>query len=89
MTDQANDFMRLVQSGWPQIIALFSIFWWARKVDLRIKDHSDRLDRHDTRLQGVERGQQDQSVRLARIEEGLSGIKITLDRVYNEVREKA
>lgn len=88
MTENPNEFLRLIQSGWPQVLAIFAIIWWSRKVDLRTQDHTERLDRHESRLQGVERGQQDQAVRLARIEEALSGIKLTLDRIYSEVREK-
>lgn len=88
MNEHPAELMALIQSGWPQIMAIVAILWWSRKIDLRSKDHTERLDRHEMRLQGVERGQQDQAIRLARIEEALTGIKITLDRVYTEVREK-
>lgn len=48
MTD--SELFQLVRSGWPQIAAIFAIIWWSRKIDLRNKDHGERLDRHETRL---------------------------------------
>lgn len=86
MSDTTHSLIEAIRSGWPQIMGLFGITWWARKIDLRSKDAQERLDRHESRLQGVERGQQDQAVRLARIEEALSGIKMTLDRIWSEIR---
>lgn len=83
----AADVVRVIQSGWPQLIAIFAIIWWARMIDLRNKDHIKRLDRHEARLTAFESAQQKQDVRLARIEEGLSSIKITLDRTYSQVSE--
>ena len=86
MTD--NDLFRLVQSGWPQVLAIFAIVWWARKIDLRNADHAKRLDRHENRLTHFEATQQQQALQLARIEESLSGIKLTLDRIYNQMAER-
>lgn len=86
MTD--NDLFALVRSGWPQICAIFAIVWWSRKIDLRTHDHSERLDRHDTRLTKFETTQQQQALQLARIEESLANIKLTLDRIYNQVSER-
>ena len=91
MTGQGfdNDVFRLINSGWPQVLAIFYIIWWSRKIDLRTQDHADRLDRHEARLMQHETTQQAQALQLARIEEALSGIKLTLDRVYTEVRERS
>lgn len=83
-----NEFIMLVRSGWPQVLAIFAIIWWSRRIDLRSKDHTERLDRHEDRLQRLEQSQQQQALQLARIEEALSGIKITLDRIYSRMGEK-
>lgn len=80
-----SELVMLVRSGWPQVLAIFAIIWWSRRVDLRSKDHTERLDRHDARLQGLEQSQQQQALQLARIEEALSGIKLTLDRIYSRM----
>lgn len=88
MTDNTPGLIEAIRSGWPQLVGLFSIAWWARKIDLRSKDSHDRLDRHEGRMQGLEQSHQDQAVRLARIEEALSGIKLTLDRIYSEMRDR-
>ncbi len=88
MTETTNDVLALVRSGWPQIGAIFAVIWWARKIDLRGQGAQDRLDRHEARLQAMERSLQDQAVTLATIKEALSGIKLTLDRMYAEMREK-
>lgn len=87
MTEQqvGVDLVRVVQSGWPQLIGIFAIIWWARMIDIRNKDHTARLDRHETRLTAFETAQQQQDVRLARIEESISGMKLTLDRIYAQV----
>lgn len=84
-----NDLFRLVQSGWPQLVAIFAIVWWSRKIDLRNTDHGHRLDRHENRLTHFEATQQQQALQLARIEESLSGIKLTLDRIYNQMSERS
>lgn len=91
MTEQqvGTDLVRAIQSGWPQIVAIFAIIWWARMIDLRNKDHSARLDRHETRLTAFETAQQQQDVRLARIEEAISGMKLTLDRIYAQVSDQS
>ena len=84
----STDFFRAIQSGWPQIMAIVAIIWWARMIDLRNKDHASRLDRHEARLTSFAAAQQQQDVRLARIEEALSGVKMTLDRIYAEVSDQ-
>ena len=90
MTEQqaSVDLIRAIQSGWPQIVAIVAIIWWARMIDLRNNDHSARLDRHEARLMAFETAQQQQDVRLARIEEAISGMKLTLDRIYAQVSEQ-
>ena len=85
MPDTPNGLLGLIQSGWTQIMAIVGVIWWSRKIDLRTKDHADRLDRHDARLRGIEQQAQAQAILQARIEEALSGIKITLDRLYAAV----
>lgn len=88
MPDTPNGLLSLIQSGWTQITAIVGIIWWSRKIDLRTKDHADRLDRHDARLRGIEQNQQAQAILQARIEEALSGIKLTLDRIYSQIHER-
>lgn len=88
MSDTPNGLLGLIQSGWTQIMAIVGIIWWSRKIDLRTKDHADRLDRHDARLRGIEQQAQAQAILQARIEEALSGIKITLDRIYSQIHER-
>ena len=90
------DVLRLVQSGWPQVLAIFAIIWWSRKIDLRTLDHREgverlnaRLDRQEQRLAAQEQTHQAQALQLVRIEEAMAGIKLTLDRIYTEVREKS
>lgn len=85
---EPNEFIALVRSGWPQVLAIFAIIWWSRRIDLRSKDHTERLDRHEDRLLRLEQSQQQQALQLARIEEALSGIKLTLDRIYSRMGEK-
>lgn len=89
MPDTPHGLVGLIQSGWTQLVAIAGIIWWARKVDLRTQDHGGRLDRHETRLTAFEQTQQTQAIQLARIEETLSAMKLTLDRIYSEMREKA
>ena len=88
MPDTPNGLLGLIQSGWTQITAIVGIIWWSRKIDLRTKDHADRLDRHEARLRGIEQQAQAQAILQARIEEALSGIKITLDRIYSQIHER-
>lgn len=85
MTD--IDFFQLVRSGWSQIAAIFGIIWWSRKIDLRTKGHTGRIDRHEERLRSLERALHAHAVEFARTQEMLSGIKLTLDRIYSEMRE--
>ncbi|ABL72154.1 hypothetical protein [Paracoccus denitrificans] len=88
MPDTPHGLLGLIQSGWTQIMAIVGIIWWSRKIDLRTKDHADRLDRHEARLRGIEQQAQAQAILQARIEEALSGIKITLDRIYSQIHER-
>lgn len=88
MPDTPNGLLGLIQSGWTQIMAIVGIIWWSRKIDLRTKDHADRLDRHEARLRGIEQQAQAQAILQARIEEALSGIKITLDRIYSQIHDR-
>lgn len=88
MPDTPNGLLSLIQSGWTQIMAIVGIIWWSRKIDLRTKDHADRLDRHEARLLGIEQQAQAQAILQARIEEALSGIKITLDRIYSQIHDR-
>ena len=89
MTDpQPTGLIGLIQSGWPQIMAILAVVWWCRKIDIRNQDHGGRLDRHEARLQSIERGMHDQALNIATIKEALAGIKLTLDRMYAEMREK-
>jgi len=85
MTD--FDLTQLVRNGWTQIMAIVAIIWWSRWLDLRSKDHSARLDRHEARLRDIEANAHAHAVQFARIDETLSGIKLTLDRIYAEVSE--
>lgn len=80
-----NQFYDLVKDIWPQLVVIFGIIWWGRKVDLKILDHRERLDRHDHRISSVETSQQLQAIQLARIEESLEAIKLTLDRIYSRI----
>lgn len=82
------DLIRAIQSGWPQIIAIGSLIAWLSVLNYRVKDNSKRLDRHEARLTSFETAQQQQDVRLARIEEAISGVKLTLDRIYAQVSEQ-
>ncbi|UFM63634.1 hypothetical protein LOS78_05575 [Paracoccus sp. MA] len=84
----AHGLLGLIQSGWTQIMAIVGIIWWSRKIDLRTKDHADRLDRHEARLRGIEQNQQAQAILQARIEEALNGIKLTLDRLYSAINRR-
>ena len=88
MPDTPNGLLGLIQSGWTQIMAIVGVIWWSRKIDLRTKDHADRLDRHDARLRGIEQQAQAQAILQARIEEALNGIKLTLDRLYVAVNRR-
>lgn len=88
MPENTQSLLALIQSGWAQLMAIAGIIWWGRKVDLRTQDHCERLDRHEARLTGFEQTQQAQALQLARIEEGLKAIQITLDRIYSEMRDK-
>lgn len=89
MTDpNGTGLLGLIQSGWTQITAIVGIIWWSRKIDLRTKDHADRLDRHEARLRGIEQNQQAQAILQARIEEALNGIKLTLDRLYTAINRR-
>lgn len=80
--------LAVIQSGWTQFMAIAGVIWWARKIDLRGQSNSDRLDRHEARLLVMERSIQDQAITLARIDESLSAIKITLDRLYSRVNDR-
>lgn len=84
MTD--TELFQAVRSGWPQLMAIFAIIWWSRRIDLRSKDAKDRLDRHDARMRSIEASHQSHAVQFARMEEALDGIKLTLDRIYTEMR---
>ncbi|NPD15793.1 hypothetical protein HOY34_11330 [Xinfangfangia sp. D13-10-4-6] len=88
MTDPTHGLVGLVQSGWTQFMAIAGVIWWARKIDLRGQASVERLDRHEARLTAFEQTQQSQAIQLARIEETLSAMKLTLDRIYTEMREK-
>lgn len=88
MSDTSHGILGIIQSGWTQIMAIVGIIWWSRKIDLRTKDHADRLDRHEARLRGIEQNQHAQAILQARIEEALNGIKLTLDRLYAVVNRR-
>lgn len=81
------DIVRAIQSGWAQLVAIGTLIAWLSVLNYRVKDNSKRLDRHDARLTAFETAQQQQDVRLARIEEAISGMKLTLDRTYAQVSE--
>ena len=83
-----HDVFALVSSGWPQIMALAGVIWWARRIDLRSKDHGKAIEKHAARIDAAEVVQQSQRVSLARIDEALSGIKLTCDRIYTEVHKR-
>lgn len=82
---QENDLFQLVRSGWPQVMAIFYIIWWSRKIDLRIMDHTERLDRHNQRITASEALNHQNEIKAARTEEILTSIKLTLDRIYAKV----
>ena len=88
MTDTPHGLLGLIQSGWTQLVFIGGIIWHVRKIDLRGQNSVERLDRHESRIQTMERISQDQAVMLATIKEALAGIKLTLDRMYAEMREK-
>ena len=69
------------------IAAAVSVIVWLVRLEGRVKGQSDRLDRHEARMASLEVSQHQQAVQLARIEEALSGIKLTLDRTYQQVSE--
>ena len=84
-----NDIISLIRSGWPQLLGVFAVIWWSRKIDLKTRDHCERLDRHEERLRGLEQSHQAQALAQARVEESLSGIKLTLDRIYAALYERS
>lgn len=63
----------IIGSGWPQVLAIFGVIWWSRKIDLRSQEHSGRLDRHENRLIRIEQSIQAHALNMARVEEALSG----------------
>lgn len=69
------------------IAAAVSVIVWLVRLEGRVKGQADRLDRHEARMASLEASQHRQAVQLARIEEALSGIKLTLDRTYHQVSE--
>ncbi|AGT07913.1 hypothetical protein [Paracoccus aminophilus] len=89
MTEQqvGTDLVRAIQSGWPQIVAIVAIIWWASKLDMQVKGAMKRLDRHEERLRGLEAAQHQQAIDAAEIREAMKNIKLTLDRIYSEVSE--
>ena len=88
MPDTPHGLLGLIQSGWTQLVAIVGIVWHVRKIDLRGLANGERLDRHEARLTAFDQTQQAQAIQLARMEETLSSIKMTLDRIYSEMRDK-
>ncbi|AGT09965.1 hypothetical protein [Paracoccus aminophilus] len=76
----------------PLIIAAISVVVWLVRLEGRVsandKGDTDRLDRHEARLRGLEQSIQSHALQMVRVEEALSGIKLTLDRIYTEMRER-
>lgn len=79
--------MDLIKDFWALAVALVGGIFWLARLEGRVKTHSERLDRHEARMVALEVSQHQQAVQLARIEEALSGIKLTLDRTYQQVSE--
>lgn len=82
-----SEIMRLVASGWPQMMAIFYIIWWSRMIDVKSTDHTERLNRHERRLVAIEQNVQLQAVQFARIEETLKGLKFSVDRIYEDMQQ--
>lgn len=76
-----SELGQLVKSGWPQIMAIVGVIWWSRMIDLRTRDHAERLDKHEARMAGLETTQQAVQVAQARIEERLMTIQTTLAEI--------
>lgn len=76
-----HDLLQILKSIWVQILAVFWVVWWSRKIDLRTIDHGERLDRHDARMTTMEGSQRATELAQARIDERLTSIQATLAKI--------
>lgn len=86
MTD--SDLFQAIRSGRPQIVAIDTIIWWSRKIDLCSKDQSERLDRHEARIRQIESSHHTHAMELAKIGTTLISVKATLDRMYEDLWDR-
>jgi len=78
----------LARTYWPQILALIAFVAWLIRLEAIVKSDREAIGELRREHAELNRRAQDQAVTLARIDESLASIKITLDRLYSRVNGK-
>ncbi|MFV0409078.1 MAG: hypothetical protein ACK5LJ_05085 [Paracoccus sp. (in: a-proteobacteria)] len=77
--------MDAVKEWWAIGVAIFGAIVWLVRLEGRVNRNSENNQRTEHRLDLNEVTNREQALQLARIEEANKGIKLTVDRIYNQM----
>lgn len=78
----------IVKTYWPQLIALLAFAAWLIRLEATQKNQSGLIADLRREQAEINRRAQDQAITLARIDESLSAIKLTLDRMVERLDKR-
>lgn len=77
--------MDAVKEWWEIGVAIFGAVVWVIRIEGRVNRNAENNQRTESRLDMYEATHREQALQLARIEEANKGIKLTVDRIYNQI----
>jgi len=66
-------------------IQTMTVVWWASGVNITINQHALRIEQLAARADSAAQAASAQAIQLARIEEGLSGLRQDINRLLNVI----
>lgn len=78
----------IVTTYWPQLLALLAFCAWLIRLEAAVKSLSAITAELRREQVEITRRAQDQAITLARIDESLSAIKLTLDRLVERMERE-
>ncbi|RRH71982.1 hypothetical protein [Falsigemmobacter faecalis] len=79
----------IAKTYWPQLITLLAFVAWLIRLEAAVKGQAGFIAELRREQAEITRRAQDQAVTLARMDESLSAIKLTLDRLVDRMERRS
>ena len=82
------DLLEIILRFWAQLMTAAGLIGWGVRLEVKARHFAQDLQQLERDVAALAAVSQGQAIGQARIEEALSAIKLTLDRLYAEMRSR-